>query len=260
MRVLFIGDIVGRPGQDYVREVLPGLLRARRIDLVIANGENATNGRGINRLACEALYDAGVEIITLGNHTWDQKDTPALLEEDLRIVRPANFPEGTPGRGHTVCRVAGRPFLVINLMGRTFLSQLDCPFREVDRILGEHPDIRHILVDMHAETTSEKLAMGWHLDGRVSAVVGTHTHVPTSDERVLPNGTAYITDVGMVGPRNGILGMDRHRVIRKMRTQMPVKFEVASGARQFCAVEIELDDETGRATGIERIFLCETGE
>ncbi|WP_029420435.1 TIGR00282 family metallophosphoesterase [Alicyclobacillus macrosporangiidus] len=259
MRVLFIGDIVGKPGQDYVREVLKGLLRARRIDLVVANGENATNGRGINRLACEALYDAGVEIITMGNHTWDQKDTEALLEEDARIVRPANFPEGTPGRGYTVCKVAGKPFLVINLMGRTFLSQLDCPFREVDRILAAHSHIRHVLVDMHAETTSEKLAMGWHLDGRVSAVVGTHTHVPTSDERVLPGGTAYITDVGMVGPRDGILGMDRDLVLRKMRTQMPVRFQVATGPRQFCAVEVDLDDESGRARSIERIFLCEPG-
>ncbi|MCL6637510.1 MAG: YmdB family metallophosphoesterase, partial [Alicyclobacillus sp.] len=197
VRVLFIGDVVGKAGQEFVQQVLTE--RCTGFDLVVANGENATHGRGLNRVACDALYEAGVEIITLGNHTWDQRDGIDLVAEDHRVVRPANYPPGTPGRGYTVCRVKGRPFLILNLLGRAFLGPADCPFRTADQVLAAHPDIRHILVDMHAEATSEKLAMGWYLDGRVSAVVGTHTHVQTADERVLPQGTAYITDVGMVG-------------------------------------------------------------
>lgn len=257
MKVLFIGDIVGKPGQEYTRAKLKEVVRDQRIDLVVANGENATHGRGLNYPSAEYLYDAGVEIITLGNHTWDQREITSFIDEDERIVRPANFPEGTPGRGYTVCKVRGKQVLVINVMGRTFLSQLDCPFRKVDAILADHREVKHVIVDMHAETTSEKLAMGWYLDGRVSAVLGTHTHVQTSDERILPRGTAYITDVGMVGPRDGILGMDRDLVIQRMLTHMPVRFQVADGGRQFCAVSMEFDDETGKARSIERIMIPE---
>jgi metallophosphoesterase (TIGR00282 family) len=257
VRLLFIGDVVGRPGLEYTAQVLRDLLPERAPDLVVANGENASGGRGLSPRAAERLYEAGVELLTLGNHTWDKRELIDYIDEDERIVRPANYPEGTPGRGYTLCRVNGVQVLLVNLMGRTFLSQLDCPFRTVDRILADHPQVRHIIVDMHAETTSEKIAMGWHLDGRASAVVGTHTHVQTADERILPQGTAVITDVGMVGPRNGILGMDRHRVMRKMLTHMPEKFEVADGPCQFCAVQVDLDDNTGRATAIERIYICE---
>lgn len=250
MRVLFIGDIVGRTGCEYVAQILHSGLRERKPDLVVANAENAAEGRGLTRKLAEVLYDAGVELLTMGNHTWDQKDFADWVDEDKRIVRPANYPSGTPGQGYTVCRVQGESVLLVNLMGRTFLSQLDCPFRTLDDILEAHPEIRFVLVDMHAETTSEKLAIGWMYDGRVSAVFGTHTHVPTADEQVLPRGTAYITDVGMVGPRTGILGMDRDSVIRRMRTQMPTRFTVAPGPRQFCAVQVDLDDK-GRATAIE---------
>ncbi|MCL6548420.1 MAG: TIGR00282 family metallophosphoesterase [Alicyclobacillus sp.] len=257
MRILFIGDIVGTPGRAYAREVLAEVLEARRPDLVVANAENAVDGRGLNRRAAEELYDAGVEIITLGNHAWDQRELVQFIDRDRRIVRPANYPPGTPGRGHTVCRVNGREVLIANVMGRAFLSQLDCPFRALDAILAQHPDLRHVVVDVHAEATSEKVAMGWYLDGRVSAVIGTHTHVPTADERVLPGGTAYITDVGMVGPRDGVLGTDRDAVMRRLTSQMPVKFSVAAGPRQFCAVEVDLDDESGKAVRIERLFVAE---
>lgn len=257
LNVLFIGDIVGKPGQEYTRAKIKELMNTKHIDLVIANGENATHGRGLNRASAEYLYDAGVEIITLGNHTWDQRELVTLIDEDARIVRPANFPEGTPGRGYTVCKVLGKQVLIVNVMGRTFLSQLDCPFRTLDRILSEHPQVKHIIVDMHAETTSEKLAMGWYLDGRVSVVVGTHTHVQTSDERILPKGTAYLTDVGMVGPRDGILGMEREHVLQKLLTHMPVRFQVAEGDRQFCAVYLELNDESGSAVKVERIMISE---
>ncbi|MBX5436322.1 MAG: TIGR00282 family metallophosphoesterase [Alicyclobacillaceae bacterium] len=257
MRVLFIGDIVGNPGRSYVREQLSGLIRERQPDLVIANAENAVDGRGLNQRAADELYDAGIEIITLGNHAWDQKDLSGWINGDHRIVRPANYPPGTPGRGYTLCRVNGCDVLIVNVMGRAFLSQLDCPFRAVDAILREHAAVRHVFVDMHAEATSEKVAMGWYLAGRVSAVLGTHTHVPTADERILPGGTAYVTDVGMVGPRDGVLGMNRDAVIRKMLTHLPVKFSVAQGPRQFCAVEVDTDDETGRAQSIRRVFMAE---
>ncbi|GMA61483.1 TIGR00282 family metallophosphoesterase [Alicyclobacillus fastidiosus] len=257
MKVLFIGDIVGQPGRQYVAEVLQELLPEHKPDLVVANGENATRGRGLSSHSAEELYDAGVEIVTMGNHTWDQRQIFDFIDDDERIVRPANYPAGTPGRGFTVCRVGRREVLIINVMGRTFLSTIDCPFAAVENILKEHPHIKHIIVDMHAEVTSEKLGMGWEFAGRVSAVLGTHTHVPTADARILPGGTAYISDVGMVGPRNGILGMKRESVIRRMRTQLPAKFEVADGPRQFCAVMMDFDDESGRATRIDPIYRYE---
>jgi 2',3'-cyclic-nucleotide 2'-phosphodiesterase len=258
VKVLFIGDIVGSPGRSYVADCLPELMRQRTPDLVVANGENATHGKGLTQKSAEELYDAGVEIITMGNHTWDQREIFQFIDEDARIVRPCNYPEGTPGAGYTICRVKGRDFLIVNAMGRTFLSVLDDPFRAVQKILEKHPTIRHILVDFHAEVTSEKLAMGWFLDGRASIVVGTHTHVPTADARVLPKGTGYLTDVGMVGPRNGILGMNRDVIIQRFLNHMPAKFEVAEGPRQFCAVEFVLDDESGRCLDVTPIFMAES--
>lgn len=257
MRVLFLGDIVGHEGQSYVAEILRGELATWSPDLVIANAENAVHGRGLNRKAADYLYDAGVEIITLGNHTWDQRELQEFIDADTRIVRPLNFPPRTPGRGYTVCRVGNQDVLIVNLMGRTFLSQLDCPFRAVDELLKTHQNISHVIVDMHAETTSEKLAMGWHLDGKVSAVLGTHTHVSTADERILPKGTGYLTDVGMVGPRDGILGMDRGSVMARMITQMPARFTVAAGPRQLNAVLLDLDSD-GKCTQIERIARFES--
>jgi metallophosphoesterase (TIGR00282 family) len=257
LKVLFIGDIVGQPGQDYVREMLPTIIDQRGPDLIIANAENATNGRGLNQATAERLYDAGVEIITMGNHTWDQKELLNFIDQDERIVRPGNYPDGTPGRGYTLCQVNHQDVLIINVMGRTFLSLLDCPFRTIEQILILYPHVKHVFIDVHAETTSEKLSLGWHFDGKVSAVLGTHTHVQTSDERILPNGTGYMTDVGMVGPRDGILGMERSGVIHRMRTHMPTRFHVAVGARQFSAVFLEVDDRTGQTQSIERIYLHE---
>lgn len=257
MKVLFIGDIVGEPGRRYVKEVLKDLLPVAAPDLVIANGENATRGRGLSFHSADELYDAGIEILTMGNHTWDQRQIFDFIDEDARIVRPANYPCGTPGRGFTICKVKNIEVLIINVMGRTFLSQLSCPFDKVEEIMQQHPHIKHVIVDMHAEVTSEKLAMGWEFDGRVSAVLGTHTHVPTADARLLPGGTAYLTDVGMVGPRDGILGMKREQVIARMRTQLPTRFEVAKGANQFCAVLFTLDDDSGRAIDIEQIYVHE---
>lgn len=253
MKVIFLGDIVGEPGCRFAAETLSEILPLHQPDLVIANAENATKGRGLSQKTVESLYDAGVEIVTMGNHTWDQREILRFIDNDERIVRPANYPADTPGRGYTICKVNQRKVLIINVMGRTFLSQLDCPFNVVERILAEHSDICHVIIDMHAEVTSEKLGMGWAFAGKVSAVLGTHTHVPTADATILPGGTAYITDVGMVGPRDGILGMNRTQVIQRMRTQMPTRFEVADGANQFCAVLFELDDETGRAKHIESL-------
>ncbi|GKS09946.1 metallophosphoesterase [Paenibacillus chitinolyticus] len=224
----------------------------------IANGENAAGGRGITSQITKELYQLGIHGITLGNHTWDQKEIFDFIDDEVQMVRPANFPEGAPGRGHTVLKVRNQEILLINLQGRTFLPPIDCPFRKVDEILeAAKGKYKHIFVDFHAETTSEKIAMGWHLDGRVSAVVGTHTHVQTNDNRVLPQGTAYVTDVGMVGPRDGVLGMERTAVLRKFTTQLPVRFVVDEGQWHFHATVIDLDDTTGKAGKIELIRINE---
>ncbi len=224
----------------------------------IANGENAAGGRGITSQITKELYQLGIHGITLGNHTWDQKEIFDFIDDEVQMVRPANFPEGAPGRGYTVLKVRNQEILLINLQGRTFLPPIDCPFRKVDEILeAAKGKYKHIFVDFHAETTSEKIAMGWHLDGRVSAVVGTHTHVQTNDNRVLPQGTAYVTDVGMVGPRDGVLGMERTAVLRKFTTQLPVRFVVDEGQWHFHATVIDLDDTTGKAGKIELIRINE---
>lgn len=258
MNVLFIGDVTGKSGLQYVKEVLPKLLATHDVDLVIANAENsAWNGRGITSASVEFLYDCGVEIVTLGNHVWDQKEAQELIAHDDRIVRPANLPVGVPGRGYTVCSVGKHRFAVVSLIGRTFMGLSDCPFRALDRIVDElGHDVKHIFVDFHGEATSEKIAFGFYADGKVSAVVGTHTHVQTADERILPKKTAYLTDVGMTGPRDGVLGMKRDVVIRRFLDQMPAKYEVADGARQFSAVFITLRDD-GMASSIERMYITE---
>ena len=261
MRWLFIGDVTGKPGVAYVSSILPGLIDRLRPDLVVANGENASPaGRGITQAAIALLYDAGVEMITLGNHTWDQRDTHGMIDHDERIVRPLNYHASVPGKGYRVCRVGDRRVAIVNVLGRTHIGLYDCPFASVDRALDELRGVAsHCIVDIHAEVTSEKLALAWHLAGRVSAVVGTHTHVQTADERILPGGTAYLTDVGMTGPYNGILGVRREIVIKRFIDQMPARFEVADGPRQFSAVLIDVN-ETGGATAIERIFIHEDTE
>jgi metallophosphoesterase (TIGR00282 family) len=238
--------------------VLPSLKSKYHPDIVIANAENAAAGRGITPKIARELYDWGVHGITMGNHTWGNKEIFEFIDDDQRIIRPSNFTPGLPGRGYTVIKNGKHELGLINIIGRTYMTPADDPFREMDAILTEWKgDIKHILVDVHAEATSEKIAMGWYLDGRVSAVVGTHTHVQTHDERVLPGGTAYITDVGMVGPRDGVLGMEREAVIEKFITQLPVRFTVDEGKYQFHAVILQLDDQTGMANTIKLIRIFE---
>jgi metallophosphoesterase (TIGR00282 family) len=255
VRILFIGDIFGRPGREIVRRGLPGLVRHHRVDAVVANGENAAAGRGIGREHCEELFERGVDVITTGNHVWARKETLDYIGTEPRLLRPANFPPGAPGSGSVVARLHnGQSFGVINLMGRVFMTSIDDPFaiaiREIDAI---RPRARVIFVDFHAEATSEKIAMGWHLDGRVAAVVGTHTHVQTADDRLLPKGTAYLTDVGMTGPHDSVIGVETEAALGRFLTALPVRFEPASGNPRLNAVLIDADDTTGLATDIERL-------
>jgi hypothetical protein len=259
VNVVFIGDIVGRPGRETVRRMMPWVRETYRPHLVIANGENAAGGRGITAAIAQELFDLGVHGITMGNHTWDQREIFDFIDDEPRLVRPANLPPGTPGRGFSVVKANGKELAIVNLIGRTFLPPAECPFRTADAIVEElRNKHRCILVDFHAEATSEKIAMGWHLDGRVSVVLGTHTHVQTVDSRVLPGGTAYVTDVGMTGPRDGILGMKRDQVLRKFLTGLPSRFEVEeSGKWQFSALFVEIDETTGYAAQIRMIHIGE---
>jgi 2',3'-cyclic-nucleotide 2'-phosphodiesterase len=255
MNILFIGDIVGRPGRDLVDKGLRGLVEHFDVDLTIANAENAAAGFGITRDIGATLLEWGVDVMTSGNHIWDKKEALEYIATEPRLLRPANYPAGVPGRGSYVAQTRdGRSVGVINVMGRVFMTPLDDPFAVV---LREIEAIRHrtrvIFVDMHAEATSEKIAMGWHLDGKVTAVVGTHTHVQTADERVLPNGTAYMTDVGMTGPHDSIIGMEKEPSLARFLNGMPSKFEPASGNPRLNGVLVQADDKTGRATKITRI-------
>ncbi|MBM7854479.1 metallophosphoesterase (TIGR00282 family) [Desulfohalotomaculum tongense] len=258
MRVLMIGDIVGKAGRRAVKECLPSLKGDLGLDFVIANGENAAGGKGITKAIAKELFSFGVDMLTMGNHVWNQKEIFAYLPKEPRIIRPANYPPGTPGNGYNIYGVNDLKIAVINLAGRVYMPEVDCPFRKVDELIKE---IEHradiILVDFHAEATSEKVAMGWHLDGRVTAVVGTHTHVQTADERILPEGTAYITDLGMSGPRNSVIGVKTDVILRKFKTGLPQKFEVANTDYQFNAVVISIDETTGKAVEIQRIFNLE---
>jgi metallophosphoesterase (TIGR00282 family) len=260
IRLLFIGDIFARPGRDIVRRALPALVRAHHIDLVIANGENAAGGAGLQREQALEIFRAGVHVITGGNHIWDKRELLTYIVQEPRIVRPGNYPDGTPGAGSVVVQTAGGIRVgVINLMGRVFLSTLDDPFAAADRLLAATAadGAQITLVDFHAEVTSEKIALCWHLDGRATAVVGTHTHVQTADERVLPGGTACITDVGMTGPHNGVIGMDRAGVIARFRTGLPGRFAPADGDIRLHGVLIDADEATGRALAIARVALSE---
>lgn len=255
MRLLFLGDVVGKGARQALRRRLRALRRERDVAFVVANGENAAGGKGLDPDSADELFDAGVDVITTGNHVWQHSRLLPVLEHETRILRPANFPEGNPGRGFSVQRAAnGASVAVVNLIGRVFMGSFDCPFRAADRILGEiatEADV--VLVDMHAETTSEKVAMGWHLAGRVAGVVGSHTHVQTADARVLPGGTAYLTDAGMCGPVDSVIGMRREEVLRRFLTQMPVRFEVAKGNVVMQGALLDVDPQTGRATAIERL-------
>ena len=258
MNLLFIGDIVARPGRDLVRRLVRPLVERHAVDMVLANGENAAGGAGITREITTELLKAGIDVLTSGNHIWDKREVLEFINEEPRLVRPANFPAGTPGQGSYVWRSdAGLAVGVINVMGRIFMAPLDDPFAIVKQHIAHvrEAGARIIFVDFHAEATSEKLAMGWHLDGEVTAVVGTHTHVQTADERILPGGTAYLTDVGMTGPHDGVIGMDRTGSVARFVTGLPSRFEAASGDPRLNAVLIAADVDTGRATKIERISV-----
>jgi metallophosphoesterase (TIGR00282 family) len=252
-RILFVADVVGHPGRDAVKAILPDLKKEVGADLAIVNGENAAGGFGLTSKIAAELKQAGADVITTGNHVFAQKDFVPELPHLERVLRPANYPPAAPGQGSCVVEAAGQQVLVMNLMGRIFVEALDDPFRAADEILGAHPDVKIIFCDMHAEATSEKTAMGWHLDGRASAVVGTHTHIPTADARVLTKGTAYVTDVGMVGPRDGCIGMDKDIVLQRFRTGVPNRFQVASGPVTFNSVLVTINSSTGRATSIQRV-------
>lgn len=259
VRILFVGDIVGKPGREIARRAIPPLVDRREIDLVIANVENAAGGNGITRDTGEALRDAGIGVMTTGNHVWDKKEALSYIELEPRLLRPANYPAGVPGRGHFVARTAdGIAVGVINVMGRIFMNPLDNPFHvvrdEIEAIRAD-ADVRVVLVDFHAEATSEKVAMGWHLDGDVTAVVGTHTHVQTADARILPKGTAYITDVGMTGPCDSIIGVDTRPALKRFLDGMPARFDTATGNPHLNAVIVTADAATGQASGIERLDL-----
>jgi hypothetical protein len=256
-RLLFIGDLVGRPGRELIRRGLPALVAHREIDLVIANVENAAAGFGVTPDIADDLLAQGVHVMTGGNHTWDKKEILPYFAQQPRLIRPANLPEGAPGRGHVVVRARnGVAVGVINLMGRVFMTAIDDPFRvalaEIDAVRAE---ASIVFVDFHAEATSEKVAMGWHLDGRATVVVGTHTHVQTADERVLPRGTAFITDVGMTGAHDSVIGVERSAILQRFLTALPQRFETATENPRLNGVVVDADETSGRARTIERISL-----
>jgi metallophosphoesterase (TIGR00282 family) len=255
VRILFVGDIVGRPGRELVRHGLAGLVEHHRIDFVIANVENSAAGFGVTREIGDQFLDLGVDVMTSGNHVWDKKEALDYIGAEPRLLRPANYPAGVPGRGSYVARSkSGVTVGVVNVMGRVFMLNIDDPFTVVLReIEAVQQRTRIIVVDFHAEATSEKVAMGWHLDGRVTAVIGTHTHVQTADERILPKGTAYLTDVGMTGPHDSIIGVEIEAALGRFLTAIPARFETASGNPRLNAAILEADDQTGRALDLERL-------
>jgi metallophosphoesterase (TIGR00282 family) len=251
VRILFVGDVVGKPGRQAVAALVPAIARERRIELVIVNGENAAGGAGLTADIAKELREAGADVITNGNHVWDQRSFIKDIEGLDYCIRPINLPLGNPGRGWAIVKGV----LVINAIGRVFMAEQDDPFRALDTLLAEIGDRAPAVkvLDWHAEATSEKLAMGWHLDGRVSAVLGSHTHVPTADARILPRGTALVADTGMVGPRDSVLGVDAAIIVRRYLDHLPHRFEVAGGIVQFNSVVLDVDETTGRARSIERL-------
>lgn len=262
MRILFIGDIFGRPGRTIVKERLPELVKEHAIHLVIANGENAAAGFGITPPLAEELFDFGIDVLTTGNHIWDKREIIDYFQTAdgdpynpaRRLLRPANYAPGMPGWGVYQGRKKDVPYAVLNLQGRVFMAANDDPFRVADQLLKEI-QAKVIIVDIHAEATSEKMSVGWYLDGRVSAVVGTHTHVPTADERVLPGGTAYITDVGMTGPYDSVIGVKKELIVGKFLNNLPVRFEAAANDVRLCAVVVDCDETNGHARAIKRIMI-----
>ncbi|MEJ2697899.1 MAG: TIGR00282 family metallophosphoesterase [Candidatus Sulfobium sp.] len=257
MKALFVGDVVGKTGRTALKALLPKLTDKYKTDLVVINGENIAGGFGLTESLVLELFSLGIHVVTTGNHVWDKKDFVHYIAKDNRVLRPLNYPPGVPGYGSIVLTIPGGPKVaVMNVSGRVFMSPLDCPFRtaaaEIETLSKE---TGIIIVDFHAEATSEKIAFGYYFDGKVSAVIGTHTHVQTADEKILPKGSAYITDVGMTGPANSIIGVEPAEVIRRFLTSMPVKFDVAHGASVLSGVVIEINNDTGRATGIQRLQI-----
>ena len=258
MRIMLVGDVVGRAGRRAFRTITPQLRSEKSIDVVIVNGENSAGGKGFTRKALDELYAGGADVVTAGNHVWDKKDVFAFVDDEPFLVRPANYPDGTPGKGYCIFPFKAANIAVMNLSGRSFMPALDCPFQKADEILAEiggQADV--VVLDFHAETTSEKLAMGHYLDGRADIVVGTHTHVQTADEQILPGGTAYITDLGMVGAHDSILGVRKESVIQKFRTGMPVRFEMAEGPAEYAALIVDIDPTGRKKTTAERILIRE---
>jgi len=246
-----IGDIIGKPGRQAVQKLLPDLRQQYALDLVIANAENSAGGLGVTPDTATELLEAGVDVLTSGNHVWAQKEIIPYLDSEMPILRPLNYPPGVPGRGYIIKEKA----VIVNLIGRTFMSNFDCPFRAMDKLLAElQPSPPVIIVDFHAEATSEKMAMGRYLDGRVSAVLGTHTHVGTIDAQLLPQGTAYVTDIGMTGPTDSIIGDETDAVLQRFLTIIPNRLSVGKGKVMFNAVLVRVDDESGKATSIERVY------
>jgi 2',3'-cyclic-nucleotide 2'-phosphodiesterase len=257
LNIFFVGDIVGKPGLDLTETLLRSYLEKYSVDLCIANGENLSDGKGILSEDAERLFSLGVRVITGGNHTWDKWQTRKLLARENRILRPLNYPKENPGLGFTIVDVEGKGKVgVLNLQGRTFMQTIDCPFKAAEwaynKIKEQTPVI---LLDFHAEATAEKIAMAWYLDGRVSAIIGTHTHTPTADARILPEGTAYITDVGMTGPYDSVIGMKKDIAIRRFINQTPFKYETASHDARFCGVFVQVDTQTGKALRFEQVIF-----
>ncbi len=254
MNILFIGDVVGRPGRLAVRTLLPALVARYSIDFTIANAENTAGGLGLTPAMADELLSAGVDCLTTGNHVWKHKEFYSYAATQRRIVRPANYPPGAPGRGAEAYSAPAGTVGVLSVLGRVFMDPLDCPFRAADREIDAlRGKTKVLVVDIHAEASSEKVALGWYLDGRVGAAIGTHTHVQTADERILPKGTAYITDAGMTGPRDSVIGIQKEPVIERFLSGMPRKFEVAGGPAVLNAVVVSIDAETGIARSIERV-------
>lgn len=258
MKILLVGDVIGRPGRTAFAKYTKQLKKERDIDLVIVNGENSAGGKGISEKSLDELYHGGADIITSGNHIWDNREVYKFIDREPYLVRPANYPDGAPGKGWCLYPHKSKNVAVINMSGRAFMPPMDCPFQKVEDVLheiGDEADI--VILDFHAETTSEKMAMGYYLDGRVQIVVGTHTHIQTSDERILPNGTAYITDLGMTGPWDSILGVDKEIIIKHFTSCMPVRHEVAKGGCVYSALLVEIDNSSNAPVSVERIMIRE---
>jgi len=258
VRVLVLGDVMGKPGREAIKRVVPRWRAEQRADFIIVNGENCAGGKGVSTDTIREILEAGVDVVTTGNHVWDNRDVFNFIDHEPRMIRPANYPsyEAIPGKGYLIadCPALALRVGVVNLLGRVFMEPVECPFHTADRLLEEiRRETPIIFVDFHAEATSEKMAFGWHLDGRVSCVYGTHTHVPTADERILPRGTAYITDIGMTGALDSVIGVKPEQVIQRFRTNMPIRWEVAEKNVAVCGILVTVDAETGKAVAIERI-------